>query len=138
MDDLCSSAGGIRRDGFHDGIRAPDVRPLCDRRYPIIGDAAVNFSPSHEVERRAESREQRSGDARHVRRLDVEANAHPAVVINAGETGARGRDEGRRALIAPQLGRWSHSTFGMHPRGGGWGRYTAHHLAACWSRRRSR
>jgi hypothetical protein len=49
---------------------------------------------------------------------------------------------GPRALIAPQLGRWSDSTFGMHARGGAWG-HTAHdlaarRLAAYWSRQRSR
>jgi hypothetical protein len=44
IDDLCSIAGRVPRDGFHDGIRAPDVRPLCDHRYAIIGDASIKFS----------------------------------------------------------------------------------------------
>jgi hypothetical protein len=32
MDDFCSIASGVPRDRLHDGIRAPDVRQLCDHR----------------------------------------------------------------------------------------------------------
>jgi hypothetical protein len=132
---LAPSPADFHETDSYDGICATDARPRCDRS---PSSAMRSSSLSRGVRRRDESGEQGLGRARHDGRLDAVLNADAAMVVDAGETGARGRNEGRRALIAPQLGRWSHSTFGMHPRGGGWGRYTAHHLAACWSRRRSR
>ena len=80
------------------------ARRMCARCVTAIrsfDDGPVRFSESGEVERPVEPGERRSGRARRVRQLDHVAHADAAVVVDAGETGARGRNEGRRALIAP-------------------------------------
>ena len=116
-------------------IAVPEMCPRHDPRRPGLQICSVPGT----TYRRGEQRFVRRAASQSLRRAPRSSYARTSTIVRTRDPGARRR----RALIAPQLGRWSHSTFGMHPRGGGWGRHTAHRLVAhrlvaYWSRRRSR